>query len=137
MWPRLSRFGLYRGGCATRGSWIDGSLRGHLLCRWYTGRSQGRPAGATPVGISSDPQGGRSVASQALVVLGSDGLRQHLSQHMPMHIGQAALDPIVVVAEPLVIDPQKMQQRCVQVVDRGHVLDRFRGVAQTWLCTSG
>ena len=46
-WPRLIRFGIYRGGFATRGFCIVRSLRENLSCRWHTGRLQSEPTGAT------------------------------------------------------------------------------------------
>src|SRR5438552_1024732 len=42
-----------------------------------------------------------------------------------MDISQPALDPIMVVAQPLMIDPQQVQNGGVQIVDRRDVLDRL------------
>src|SRR5688500_6444075 len=36
--------------------------------------------------------------------LSPSNLHQHLLHHRPMHVGQAALDAVVIVSEPRVID---------------------------------
>ena len=40
---------------------------------------------------------------------------------MPMHVGQTALDSVVIEGELLVIQAQQVQNRGVEVVDRGRV----------------
>jgi hypothetical protein len=42
-----------------------------------------------------------------------------------MHVRQAALDAVVIEAEPLVIEAEQVQERGVQVVDCRDVLHRF------------
>ncbi len=50
---------------------------------------------------------------------------QNLLHDTPMHIRQPALDAVVVVTEPLVIEAQKTQHRGVQIINRGDILDGF------------
>ena len=45
--------------------------------------------------------------------------------HVAVHVGQPAFDAVVVVAQPLVIEAQQVQDRGVEVVDRADVLDRL------------
>ena len=45
--------------------------------------------------------------------------------HVAVHVGQPALDAVVVVAQPLVVEAEQVQDRGVQVVDRADVLDRL------------
>ena len=53
-----------------------------------------------------------------------------------MHVGQAAFDAVVVEAEAFVIEAQQVQDRGVQVVDRGDLLDG--GVSEiVWSFRSG
>ena len=52
-------------------------------------------------------------------------LRQHLPDHLAMHIGQAALGAVVVECELLVVQPQEVQHRGVEVVDGADVLLRL------------
>ena len=40
-----------------------------------------------------------------------------------MHVGQPSLDAVVVEAEPLVIQPEQVQDGRVQIVDRRHRVD--------------
>lgn len=44
--------------------------------------------------------------------------------HVAVHIGETAFDAVVIVAQALVIEPQQMQHRRVQIVDRADVLRR-------------
>lgn len=45
---------------------------------------------------------------------------------MPMHIGQASLDSVVIEGELLVVQAQKVQGRGVKGVDRDRILRRLR-----------
>ena len=47
------------------------------------------------------------------------GSRKHLFDHMPVHVGQAAVDAVVAEREPGVVDAQQVQDRRVQVVAVG------------------
>src|ERR1051325_1391223 len=45
--------------------------------------------------------------------------RQNLLDYMPMHIRQPPFDAVVVEAEPLMIQAKQVQNRGVQIIDRG------------------
>jgi len=49
----------------------------------------------------------------------------NLLDNMPMHIGKAAVDPVVVEAELLVVEPEQMQSCGMEVVAIGGVLSGF------------
>jgi hypothetical protein len=55
----------------------------------------------------------------------SDDSTQNRLDDVPVHIGQPALDAVVVVAQPLVIESEEMQDGRVQVVNRADVFDRL------------
>ncbi len=42
--------------------------------------------------------------------------RQHLLDHLPMHVGQTALDSVVIEADSFVLESQEVQDRGVKVV---------------------
>src|SRR6266478_2496097 len=87
-----------RGMCKTK-SWSSSPLKN-------TGATEGRSAVAMMpklTGVSSKMQGTTS--------------RQHLLDHMPMHIGKPALDAVVVEAQAFMVQAQQVQDRRVQVVD--------------------
>ena len=42
-----------------------------------------------------------------------------------MHIGEATLNPIVVIAQPLVINAEEMQHRGVEIMPGYRLLDRL------------
>ncbi len=44
-------------------------------------------------------------------------LIKHFPNHRSMHVRQPAFDAVVVIAQPLVIETEQMQNRGVQVVD--------------------
>src|SRR5262245_43507636 len=64
---------------------------------------------------------------------------KHLRDDMPVDVGQAAIDAVVVDAELLMIDSQEMQDRRMEVVAGGGGLDGFPGplvasaVRDSWL----
>ena len=53
-----------------------------------------------------------------LAVHGGHHLCQNLGNHVPMHIGQATLDSVVVIDQLGVVDAKQMQCGRMQVVDR-------------------
>ena len=42
-----------------------------------------------------------------------------------MHVGQTALDSVVVIREPLVIESEQMQDGRVEVINRSNIFDGF------------
>src|SRR5258706_9019519 len=64
---------------------------------------------------------------------------QDIRQYLAMDVGQSPLDPIVIIAQPLVIDAEEMENGRVQIVDRCDVLHRLiaevvrRAVAEAFL----
>src|SRR5687767_11319053 len=48
--------------------------------------------------------------------------RQHVLNHLPVYVGQAAVDAVVIEHQPRVVDAQQVQDRAVEVVDRDDVL---------------
>ena len=48
---------------------------------------------------------------------------QHVVKHIPMYVGQAAFDAVVVEAEPLVVKADEMQDRGVEIINRRDMLD--------------
>src|SRR5688572_17849384 len=50
-------------------------------------------------------------------------LHQNLFDYFPMHIGQPKIPPLEFVRQSFVIDPQLMQQRCLEIVHVHRVLD--------------
>src|SRR5205085_8928462 len=50
---------------------------------------------------------------------------QNILKNMPVNVGQSAFDSVVIKAQPLVVQPQRVQQRRVQVVNSRDVLDRL------------
>ena len=64
-------------------------------------------------------------------VRGTCGMRRWLSlrkdavDQFSMHVGQSALDAVVVIRQPFVFDAEQMQDRRVEVVPRDAVLDRL------------
>ena len=55
----------------------------------------------------------------SLASLIDGGSRQHVADHMPVDVGQAAVDAVVAEREPRVVDPHQVQDRRVQVVAVG------------------
>src|SRR5258705_1110112 len=53
------------------------------------------------------------------------GLGENLVENLSMNIGQTALDAVVIIAEPFVIEPKQMEQGGVKVVNGGDILHRF------------
>ena len=51
--------------------------------------------------------------------------RQHLADHLAVDIGQAAVGTVVPERQPLVVEPQQMQHRRMEVVGRGDVVRRL------------
>jgi hypothetical protein len=47
---------------------------------------------------------------------------QHLLDHVPVHVGEPALDPVVVEREPGVIEAEEVEDRGVEIVDGRHLL---------------
>ena len=64
-------------------------------------------------------------------VRGTCGMRRWLSlsedavDQFSMHVGQPALDAVVVVRQPLVVDAEQMQNRRMKIMPRDAVLDRL------------
>ena len=50
--------------------------------------------------------------------------RNDLLDHVPVHVGQAAVDAVVAEGQPLVVDAEQVQHRGVQVVAVGRVARR-------------
>lgn len=50
-------------------------------------------------------------------------LHQNIFDYFPMHIGQPKIPPLEFVRQSFVIDPQLMQQRCLEIVHVHRVLD--------------
>ena len=44
-------------------------------------------------------------------------LCQDVFDHMTMHVGQSELSALVCLDQTFVIDPQQMQNRCLQIMD--------------------
>ncbi len=55
----------------------------------------------------------------SLVVHGGYPLCQNLGNHMPVHIGQATLDSVVVIGQPGMVDAKQMQCGRMQIVAIG------------------
>jgi hypothetical protein len=56
---------------------------------------------------------------------GHVALSQYLANHVPMHVGQTAVNAIVPNGQPLMVDPQQVQHGGVQVVAIRLVLYRL------------
>ena len=63
------------------------------------------------------------------LVITKDYLGQNLLDHMPMDICQSAINTVMPHAETLVIDPELMKHRCIDIVDLRGVVPVQRFVA--------
>src|SRR5688572_5183628 len=52
-------------------------------------------------------------------------LYQYLLNHVAVDGGKAAFDAVMVIAEPFMIQVEQVQDRGMQIVNRGHVLNRL------------
>ena len=86
---------------APKMAWPAGQLK-HSIC--------------ASVSASGQANGNLSVIAQ--------GSGEHGLDHVPVHVGEAALGAVVVVGQPLVIEAEEVQDRGVEVVERGLVLRR-------------
>ncbi len=47
----------------------------------------------------------------------TDELRQYWLDDVPVYVGKSPLGPVVVNGEPLMIQPQQVQDRCAEIVN--------------------
>ena len=52
-------------------------------------------------------------------------LGQHLLHHFPSHVGQAKVPSLVSIGELFMVQPQAVQDGCVEVMDVNRVLDNL------------
>ena len=87
-----------------------------MIRRSYSPLSRGEGPGVRV--RQRSPREPPNADSRILTNSATPASRQDVVQYMPMHIGQAAFNPVVVVTQSLVIEPQQMQQRRMQLIDR-------------------
>ena len=63
------------------------------------------------------PSQGRTAGTMQGVGLIGPAHASTSADHLPVHVGQPALDAVVVVGQPLVVQAQQVQDRGVEVVD--------------------
>ena len=71
-----------------------------------------------------------------------ESLGQNVLNHLSMDVGESTIEAVVTIGELLVVDAQKMQDRCVKVMDGDNVLDGFvskvvGGTERKWSLNTG